>query len=249
LSIPRWGDINNRENSALKMQDCHNPSFGLATKAKGLQRCGPRGSPGATWHTPESVGKCEGVNPHTPKATPALGDGVPVDSRNFRERIEQSKLNGLWCSLYYWKALETYMSKMGSHCSFGHLKHKLWPKEGPWVKLSIWLPTRKSRESTRFTWLHTTCHLPLESSRQELQLCFRAHLDPRSSPKVMGPQSYKSVRWRDFGTPTRESRERKAIWMWASWRGPEYTIRGKVVASPKSGPWWVLCVRVAHGSS
>jgi hypothetical protein len=23
------------------------------------------------------------------------------------------------------------MSKMGSHCSFGHLKHKLWPKEGP----------------------------------------------------------------------------------------------------------------------
>jgi len=29
----------------------------------------------------------------------------------------------------------------------------------------------------------------------------------------------------------------KAIWMWAPWRGAEYTIRGKVVASPKSGPW------------
>ncbi len=27
----------------------------------------------------------------------------------------------------------------------------------------------------------------------------------------------------------------KAIWMWASWRGVEYTIRGKVVASPKFG--------------
>jgi len=27
------------------------------------------------------------------------------------------------------------MSKMGSNCSFGHLKHKLWPKEGPGVKL------------------------------------------------------------------------------------------------------------------
>jgi hypothetical protein len=35
----------------------------------------------------------------------------------------------------------------------------------------------------------------------------------------------------------RESRERKIVWMWASWRGPEYIIRGKVVASPKSGPW------------
>jgi hypothetical protein len=47
------------------------------------------------------------------------------------------KLNGLWCSLYHWKALGTQMSEMGSHCSFGHLKHKLWPKEGPEVKLAI----------------------------------------------------------------------------------------------------------------
>jgi len=70
-----------------------------------LQRCGPRRSPGATSHTPGSVGKCEGVNPHTPKATLTLGDGVPVDSQNFRERIEGPKLNGLWHSLYHWKAL------------------------------------------------------------------------------------------------------------------------------------------------
>ncbi len=48
---------------------CRNFSFGLATKAKGLQGCGPRGSPGVkargspgvTSHTPESVRKCEGV--------------------------------------------------------------------------------------------------------------------------------------------------------------------------------------------
>jgi hypothetical protein len=35
----------------------------------------------------ESVRECEGVNTHTPKATPTLGYGVPVDSRNFRERF------------------------------------------------------------------------------------------------------------------------------------------------------------------
>ncbi len=29
------------------------------------------------------------------------------------------------------------MSKMGSHDPFGDLKHKLWPKEGPRVKLAI----------------------------------------------------------------------------------------------------------------
>jgi hypothetical protein len=59
---------------------CRTPSFGLATKAKRLQGCGPRESPGVTSHTPGSVGKCEGVNLHTPKATPTVGDGVPMDS-------------------------------------------------------------------------------------------------------------------------------------------------------------------------
>jgi len=53
----------------------------------------------------------------------------------------------------------------------------------------------------------------------------------------MGLQSYENLGWCDFKTPIQESRERKAIWMWARWRGVEYTIRGKVVASPKSGPW------------
>jgi hypothetical protein len=81
------------------------------------------------------------------------------------------------------------MSKMSSHCSFGHLKHKLWPKEGPGVKLPIWLPTTKSRELTRFTWLQGACHIPLESFQRELQLCFRPHHDPRSARKVMGLQS------------------------------------------------------------
>jgi hypothetical protein len=90
----------------LYFLECRNPSFGLATKAKGLQGCGPKGSPGVTSGTLGSVGKCEGVNPHTPKATPALGDGVLVDSRNFRDRFEGSNLNGLWRSLYQWKALE-----------------------------------------------------------------------------------------------------------------------------------------------
>jgi len=82
---------------------CRNPSFGLATKAKGLQGCGPRGSPGVTSETLESVRECEGVSLHIPKATPTLGDGVPVDSRNFRDWFEGSNLNGLWRSLYQWK--------------------------------------------------------------------------------------------------------------------------------------------------
>jgi hypothetical protein len=143
------------------------------------------------------------------------------------------------------------MSKMGSHCSFGHLKHKLWAKEGPGVELpgvcQFWLPTTNSRESTQNTGLQTTCDIPLESSRWGLQLCFRPRGDRSSAQEVMRPQSPGSPDWRDFGTPTRESRESrewKAIWMWAPWGVTEYTIWGKVVASPESGPWWVLCVQV-----
>jgi hypothetical protein len=37
---------------------CRNPSFGLATKAKGSQGGGPRESPRVTSHTLGSVGKC-----------------------------------------------------------------------------------------------------------------------------------------------------------------------------------------------
>jgi len=33
----------------------------------------------------ESARECEGVNTHTPKATPTWGDGVSVDFQNFRE--------------------------------------------------------------------------------------------------------------------------------------------------------------------
>ncbi len=35
------------------------------TKAKGLQGCGPRGSPGVTPHALGNVRECEGMNPHT----------------------------------------------------------------------------------------------------------------------------------------------------------------------------------------
>ncbi len=82
-------------------------ALGLRPRQRGLQGCGPKGSPGITSHTPGSVGKCEGVNPHTPTATGTLGDGVPMDSQNFKELFEGSKLNGLWRSLYHWKALGT----------------------------------------------------------------------------------------------------------------------------------------------
>ncbi len=67
-------------------------TLGLQLRQRG---CGPRGNSRVTSHTPGSVRKCEGVNLHTPKATPTLGDRILMDSQNFREQFQGSKLNGL----------------------------------------------------------------------------------------------------------------------------------------------------------
>jgi len=53
-----------------------------------LQGCEPKGKLGVTQHTPGSVRRCEGMNPHTPRefhfrswnpgGSSILGVGVPV---------------------------------------------------------------------------------------------------------------------------------------------------------------------------
>jgi hypothetical protein len=102
------------------------------------------------------------------------------------------------------------MSKMGSHYSFGHMKHKLWPKERSEVKLPIWFPTTKSRESTRLTWFQGACDILLKSLWWELQLCFKSHFDLRSVRKGYGvPKSREShlARFWDshLGVPKKKS--------------------------------------------
>jgi len=109
---------------------------------------------------------------------------------------------------------------MALHWPFGHLQPKLWAKEGPGVKLAVWLPTTKSQESTfsqhRLEECDTTlpwrvrhdvalksatrrrleeCDTALESSRRELQHWFRFRLDPSLKRGVMAVQS--------FGSPSR----------------------------------------------
>jgi hypothetical protein len=79
----------------------HNLSLGLATKGRGCKVAGQEGSPGVKSHAPGSARECEGIDLHTPKGTPTLGVGVPVDSRMFRERLQRLKPNGLRSYLYH----------------------------------------------------------------------------------------------------------------------------------------------------
>jgi hypothetical protein len=123
------------------------------------------------------------------------------------------------------------MSKMGSHDPFGHLKHKLWTKERLKVKLAIWLLTSKSQESTQFPCVpHIVGKLSMRATTllwtsSQLEVCTQSY----GAPKLRKSQLWKF--WDShLGIPGQN-----AIWMWASWRGTKYTIRGKVVASPSSG--------------
>jgi hypothetical protein len=91
-------------------------------------------------------GECEDET-HTPK----------MEIWESSETLEFSKFDCEGQKSLPWRILyiirnfnEVYMSKMGSHDPFGHLQHKLRPKERPGVKLAVWLPTTESRESTRF---------------------------------------------------------------------------------------------------
>jgi hypothetical protein len=93
------------------------------------------------------------------------------------------------------------MSKMGSHDPFGHLKHKLRPKEGPGIKSPIWLSTIKSQESPWFPCVQVACNIPLQSSWQGLKLFFKPRLNQRFSCKVMGPQSRESPNCAISGLP------------------------------------------------
>ncbi len=136
------------------------------------------------------------------------------------------------------------MSIISSHDPFGHLKHKLWPKEGSRVKLTIWFLTIKSQESFRFPCVQVVCNIPLESSWRGLQLFFKPHPNQRSAREVMGLQSRGSPSYENFGFFHLWVPRRNDIWVLVLWLVTEYTIRGKMLASPKFGPWWVLWVRV-----
>jgi len=76
------------------------------TKARACKVIGQKGTPGVTPHALESVGNCEGMNPHIPKGAFTLGVGVLMNSQIFRELLQGSKLNALRHSLYHCKALK-----------------------------------------------------------------------------------------------------------------------------------------------
>jgi hypothetical protein len=119
---------------------------------------------------------------------------------------------------------------MASHESFGHLKLKLWAKEGSGVKMTIWLPTTKSQESTRSRRALGECNMALKSSQRELQHWFRPRPDRRSGWEAMTVQSPENPNRDNFGTPLWESRDKKSFGC---------SLRGVTQNILYGGRWWL----------
>jgi hypothetical protein len=164
------------------------------------------------------------MNPHIPKWASTLGVGVLMDSCVFRKWLKGSKPIGLKSFLYHWKFLTTYMSKMGSYDPFRYLKDKLWPKEGPRVKLPIWFPTTKSKKIALLTCVKMLCHISLESYRRGLQVFFKHRFNWRYAQNVMGLQNCKSLNFENFRTSNLGVSGQNDIWVLGS--STNNTIRG-----------------------
>jgi len=112
------------------------------------------------------------------------------------------------------------MSKMGSPCSFGHLKHKLWPKEGAGSRIaSLTSHQKKSRIDSIYLVADDVPHTVEKLSTRATTLLQTALRSKVRSQSYGVPKSRESrlAGFRDShaGVPreSRESRERKAIWM------------------------------------
>jgi hypothetical protein len=75
--------------------ECRNPIFGFATKARACKVIDQEGSLGVMPHIHGSVGKCEGMNPHTFKWNFHFGNWSPSGLSNFQRAISRVKTQWL----------------------------------------------------------------------------------------------------------------------------------------------------------
>ncbi len=117
------------------------------------------------------------------------------------------------------------------------------------IKLTIWLPTTKSQESTRPQCVQVECNTPLKSSWQELQVCFRTHPNRRSEQRVMTSQSGKSPNQDSFRTPPWESWDKKSLGCRCCGKAQRILYGGRWWFPPSSGRGESCESRVTRGLS
>jgi hypothetical protein len=185
--------------------------------------------------------KCEG-EAHTPKSGNLESSGTPENS----EDDLRGQISSHWCA----------PSVIGKVLKFRCPK---WPRIG---HLDICSPSYGQKKGWESNWQFDSWPLKVgnrpvpdvrsRSATRRWKALFEGYKfgsdlvpDQRSGRGTTKSQSPRSPNRDSFGTPLRESQEKRAIRMPLPWMNVKYTIGNMVVASPESGPWCVMWVRVS----
>jgi hypothetical protein len=118
----------------------------------------------------------------------------------------------------------------GLACAIWTSSTQVMGKRKAGVKLAVWLPTTKSRESTSSRHLLKECNMALKSCRGELQFWFKPHSNRRSEPGDMSSQSPGTPTRDSFETPPWESREKEPFGC---------SLGGELQRILYGGRWWL----------
>ncbi len=168
--------------------------------------CGPRVKPSSrtscSWKI-ESMGKWE-LNIHTPKRTSISGVKVTMDSRIFKNRLQESKPMGLRSPYIIGNLLERRCLKWVcmTHLDIWNTSYS--QKKG-WEADNL-IPDHKKLGIVQIS-LHVG---GMQHTIEKLltRTTTLHHLNRRSTHKVMDPQSCGNPNFGNFGTPTWESRDK-----------------------------------------
>jgi hypothetical protein len=226
--------------------NCRN--LGLATKTRGYKVVGQRGDSGVTSHVPKSAKNVKESTLSLPSEFSWWQLESQMDFRNFIEWFLGQ--NSMACGFFYiiGKLLERKCVKWACiahlniwNTSYGQKNGRksnwqfdCWPQ-----KVKNWPDLLIYRRCATYCWKLLTKATTFLQIASRSEVCSQNYEAPKSREFQLG--------W--FWDSQLGVLRQKAIWMWAPWPVTEYIIRGKVVVSPKSKPWWILCVCVARGSS
>jgi hypothetical protein len=145
----------------------------------------------------------------SPLTLPKMGLGSPPGLPKTQSAIAGAKTPRIEAFFIPLERSWSLDDQNGSYESFGHLQHKLWSKEGPGVKLAIWLPNTKvgnRLDSGASRWSATHCWKALDNSYNfGLDLVsIRVRGEELWASKVSGVQT-ELVSGLHFGSPGKKS--------------------------------------------
>jgi hypothetical protein len=219
-------------NDDITFVTCHNLGLGLTTKARVYKGAGQdwvRGHISCSWECKRVWGN----KPSHSQVNSHFGSWHHSGFPNFQRAIVEAKTHWIEKFLISLESSWNIDVWKGLHDPFGQLKHKLWPKERLGLKLTIWLPTIKSWESPQFPYMQVACTYHWKA--------FDEGYNFAQDLISIGGLHTKLWALQIMGVPTLGQ---KVIWMLILWATIEYITRGKVAASLKFGPWWVLWIWV-----